>query len=77
MLEEATNLIGRDRRQRGSHRLYQRLVAAGPRFSQQPSVLKKRFLDGVEVGRSFAGRQVQQQIYDPLDNARRAGERVA
>jgi len=77
VLEEATNLIGRDRRQRGSHRLYQRLVAAGLRFSQLPFVLKIRFLDGVEVGRSFAGRQVQQQVYDPLYNTRQPGDRVA
>jgi hypothetical protein len=49
MLDEASGVVGTDRRESCTYRFYQSLAAAGLRFPQDTFELGKSLLDGVEI----------------------------
>jgi len=57
MLEEATGVLGTDRRERRCYRFYQNLLASGRGLAEQVLDLGKRLFDRVMV------RRVGWQIY--------------
>src|SRR5215213_10030368 len=66
MPEEASGVLGRDRRERSSHRLDQRFAGARLGPSQEPLELREGLLDRVEV--RGVGWQVHKLAAAPLDD---------